>query len=100
MTVQFKDHMLPIQHRGNFRNDVFFKDFQNDFESAMQNVMSRFGGQSLIADRLSNLRSLRTEIPTNDANVASISDNKDNYVVSWKYISLLHGGFLFEIGRT
>ena len=50
-------HLLPITRRGLFGEDDFFASFRPSYSSAVEDVMDRWGGRSLLADRFSNYRS-------------------------------------------
>ena len=70
-----------IRRRGLFSQDSFFQDYQNGFNSAVQDVMDRWSGRSLLADQFSSYRQLRKDKPQEDTIAATISDTKENYVV-------------------
>lgn len=72
---------LPIKRRGQFLKDDFFKGFQNDFDSAIQDIMERHSGRSLLADQFSNFRKLRERDSEETGPVASISETKESTVV-------------------
>ncbi|KAF2355908.1 Alpha crystallin/Hsp20 domain [Trinorchestia longiramus] len=74
--------MLPITRRGHFFEDDFFKDFQQDYSSAVRDVLDKCGGRSLLANQFSNYRRARQEDPhTDDSLAASISDTPEAYVI-------------------
>jgi len=81
-------HLLPITRRGLFGEDDFFASFRPSYSSAVEDVMDRWGGRSLLADRFSNYRNARREVaskspePDDDSVLpATISDNPDSYVI-------------------
>ncbi|KAA0195373.1 hypothetical protein HAZT_HAZT010393 [Hyalella azteca] len=74
--------LLPITRRGQFFEDDFFRDFQQDYSSAVHDVLDKYGGRSLLANQFSNYRKARQEGPqTDDSLAASISDTHEAYVI-------------------
>ena len=80
---------LPIKRRGLFSQDSFFQDFQKDYSTAVEDVMNRWSGRSLLADQFSSYRQLRQQQPQDDTQAASISDTKENYVVGIYFFSVM-----------
>lgn len=81
--MSLASRLLPITRRGQFFEDDFFRDFQQDYSSAITDVLDRWGGRSLLADQFSNYRKARAAEPQNDDSslAASISDTPETYVV-------------------
>ncbi|KAK7065392.1 hypothetical protein SK128_015793 [Halocaridina rubra] len=72
---------LPITRRGLFSQDDFFSRFQNDFSSAVDDVLNRWESKSSKADRFASYRRLRERDASEDSIAATISDTGDAHVI-------------------
>ncbi|KAG0716801.1 Heat shock protein 22 [Chionoecetes opilio] len=72
---------LPISRRGLFFKDDFFSGFQDDYKSAVEDVLDRWRSRSSAADRFASYRKLRERDASDDNQAATISETPDNYVI-------------------
>ena len=73
---------LPISRRGLFFKDDFFSGFQDDYKTAVGDVLDRWRSRSSAADRFASYKKLRERDASDDNQAATISETPDNYVVS------------------
>ncbi|XP_071527100.1 uncharacterized protein [Panulirus ornatus] len=75
------DSFLPICHKGLFFHDSFFQDVRQDFETAVQDVLTKFGKVRSSSDDLSLYRNLR-ECDLRDENQAvKVTENQHGHQV-------------------
>ncbi|KAK8389298.1 hypothetical protein O3P69_008785 [Scylla paramamosain] len=72
---------LPISRRGLFFKDDFFSGFQDDYKTAVEDVLDRWRSRSSAADRFASYRKLRERDASDDNQAATISETPDNYVI-------------------
>ncbi|XP_076061673.1 uncharacterized protein LOC143037410 [Oratosquilla oratoria] len=76
-----KDLVLPIERRGDFFQDSFFGNDHKIFNSAVSNVLDRFGMKSTTNDALSTYRTLRQSVSMEESQAAQISEEEKSYKV-------------------
>lgn len=76
------DSFLPVSHRGLFFHDSFFQDVHQDFNMAVQEVLSKFRKEkSSSMDDLTFYRSLRESDLTEENQAIKVSENQHNHQV-------------------
>ncbi|KAK8723212.1 hypothetical protein OTU49_011914 [Cherax quadricarinatus] len=77
-----RDRVLPIKRRGKFFQDSTFERVWSDFESAIDELMSRRGSRSgTEGDRFQSYRNLRQCVQQDDNQAATVSKENGEYKI-------------------
>lgn len=72
---------LPITRRGLFFNDSIFEDARHDFQTAVRDILSKWGERSSILDDLTCYRNLRTRDLREENQAVKVSEGESNHKV-------------------
>jgi len=91
--MPLSSRLLPIARRGLFSEDDFFSDWRGAYDGAVEEVLGRVGGRSLLADAFSSYRTAKEAQPQGgDGDIAaSVSDTPESYVVVLDMADFLSG---------
>ncbi|XP_042876734.1 protein lethal(2)essential for life-like [Penaeus japonicus] len=75
------DHWLPISLKGQFFSDSFFEDVRKDFETAVNEVLTRHSELRTADDQLSSYRSLRERDLNDETQAMKITEDQHGFKV-------------------
>ncbi|XP_068208593.1 uncharacterized protein [Palaemon carinicauda] len=86
--------ILPVSFRGPFFGDSFFKSVHNDFQSAVQEVLSRWGARTsmLMEDNLSAYRKLRLQNLKEETQAVRTTEDETNHKFVLDVQDFMNGG--------
>lgn len=76
------DQWLPISSKGQFFSDSFFEDVRKDFETAVNEVLSRHDIMRSANDELSCYRSLRERELKDETQAMKTTEDQHGFKVS------------------
>ncbi|KAK7067255.1 hypothetical protein SK128_020020 [Halocaridina rubra] len=83
---------FPIIRRGLFFRDSIFEDMRNHFESAVQEVLSKWGDHSSILDNMTHYRNLRSLDLREENQAAKVIDTETSHKVVLDVHDFINGG--------
>ncbi|XP_037777739.1 protein lethal(2)essential for life-like [Penaeus monodon] len=76
-----EDSLLPIAERGLFFHDSFFEDIRNHFETAIDQILDRWGEAKSVSDLMSSYRRVRERNLQQEDQVMAFSEDDHNHKV-------------------
>lgn len=75
-------HNVTITRGGLFFNDAFFEDTRQDFQQAVKDVVSKWGGQTPATDEISCYRNIRSQDLRDENQAVRSSDDQQFHKVT------------------
>ncbi|XP_064079891.1 uncharacterized protein LOC135196963 [Macrobrachium nipponense] len=86
--------LLPVSRRGPFFSDSYFRSVQKDFQSAVQEILSRWGAATsmLMEDNLSAYRRLRLQNFAEETQAVKTAEDETNHKFVLDVQDFMNGG--------